>query len=157
MKNLEEQQGKKHWKHWTKAQSFQWEKSVNLKRQNFLPFISVIFWYFIFPWQNRAPGTNLGLAHLGPANVLASHCTSKCFSCLRKQAFEKCCPAKPQVVLSLSFLFFCFCPPSHTVKGNLTYAIAALMTLRLYRLMIIFFKCQFIIWNKGPFLKAIKV
>lgn len=64
--------------------------------------MTVVSWYFIFPWQNGAPGINLGLAHLDSENVLASHCPTNCLFCLRKPGFKKSCPARPQVVLSSS-------------------------------------------------------
>lgn len=97
----------------------------------------------MFPGQNGALGTNLGLAHLDPLNVLASPCTSNCFSCLRKQVLKNVAQPNPKwffLSSSLSHVLFLslFCPTSYNVECNLTYAIAVLMTLRLYRLMIIF-------------------
>lgn len=60
------------------------EKISELEKKKFPSFSYCHF--PVFPWQKRALGMNLGLAHLGPANALASHCTSKCFPCLRTQA-----------------------------------------------------------------------
>lgn len=71
--------------------------------------MTVISWYFIFPWQKGALGINLGLAHLDSENVFASHCPTNCLSCLRKTGFKKSGPAKPQVVHSLFLL--CSLPP----------------------------------------------
>lgn len=79
------------------------------------------------------------------------------FPHLRKQASKKLPSQTPSGSFSFLFLSSLSLSPSHNVKCNWMYAMAALMMLRLYRLMMIFFKCQFIIWNKEPFLKATKV
>lgn len=119
----------------------------------------VISWYFIFPWQKGTLGISLGLAHLDSENVFASHCPTNCFSCLRKTGFKKV--AQPNLkwfilssscVLSLlSLSLSLFCPTSYNVKYNLTYAMPALMTLRLYGLMIIFLNAKLSLGTKGHF------
>lgn len=65
----------------------------------------------------------------------------------RKQASKNA----PQLNLEWYFPPLLFLPLIHNVKCNLTYAIAALMALRLYRLMIIFLNANLSFGTKGYF------
>ena len=131
-----------------KERSFQWANQRICKEKNVLPWMTVISWYFRLPWSNGALGSNLGWAHLRPANLLGSHCTFNCFSCPRKQALENVAQPDPKWFS----LFLSLTPPSpssYKKKCNLTDAIAALMTLRLYRLMVIFLNANLSFGTKG--------
>lgn len=152
MKGLEEQQNRHTESSEPKERSFQWETQLIWKEEISFPLL-LSFSGIALAEQSPRDASEMS----SPASSKCIHCTPKHLSCLRKQAPENAAPAKPQVVLSFfPYSLVLLCLTSYSMKHNLTYAIAALMTPRLYRLMIILLHGNLSFGTKGRFWKQWK-